>query len=156
MKSSSIRLPEVHGIGKGLDLNILPEKQVIKPIVAAEVKGTSQIKPRLGQGRAGLGCKIKTPVPPPIIKPIVKLMEKPIEQPKVVLKVPIPKKSRIHDKIMYIPEYAIPQIRPGDDLSSRMVKRKTLLDVCRGIPIYQDPTYRTPPKHIKLPNTRSS
>ena len=62
MKSSSIRLPE--------DLNILPEKQVIKPIVAAETKGTSQIKPRLGQGRAGLRHKIKTPVPPPISKPI--------------------------------------------------------------------------------------
>ena len=37
-KSSGIHLPEVHGIGKGLDLNILPEKQVIKPIITSEVK----------------------------------------------------------------------------------------------------------------------
>ena len=38
VKSSDIRLPEVHSIGKQLDLNILPEKQAIKPIVALEVK----------------------------------------------------------------------------------------------------------------------
>ena len=31
-KSSGIKLPEVHGIGKELDPNIQPEKQVIKPI----------------------------------------------------------------------------------------------------------------------------
>ena len=75
-KSSGIKLPEVHGVGKGLDLNKLPEKQVIKPTVAAEVKGTPQIKPSLSQGRAGLRCKIKTAIPPLINKPIVKLMKK--------------------------------------------------------------------------------
>ena len=37
-KSSGISLPEVHGIGNGLDLNILPEKQVTKPIIVSEVK----------------------------------------------------------------------------------------------------------------------
>ena len=91
-QSSGISLPEVHGIDKGLDLNILPGKQVIKLIVISEVKGTSQIKPRLGQGRAGLRWKIKTPMPPLINKPIAKVIEKPIEQPKVVSKVPIPEK----------------------------------------------------------------
>ena len=54
VKFSGISLPEVHGVGKGLDPNILPEKQVIRPIITSEVKGTSQLKPRLGQGRAGL------------------------------------------------------------------------------------------------------
>ena len=53
-ESSGISLSEVHGIGKGLDPNIRSEKQVIKPIIALEVKGLSQIKPRLGQGRAGI------------------------------------------------------------------------------------------------------
>ena len=60
------------------------------------MKGTSQIKPRLNQGRAGLRCKVKTPLPPPINKPIVKLTEKPIEQPKVASKVSIPDGARIH------------------------------------------------------------
>ena len=33
LKSSGIKLPEVHGVGKGLDPNIKPEKQTINPIV---------------------------------------------------------------------------------------------------------------------------
>ena len=45
--SRGISLPDVHGIGKGLDPNILPEKQVIKPVITSEAKGTPQIKPRL-------------------------------------------------------------------------------------------------------------
>ena len=46
--SSGITLPEVHGIGKRLDRNILPEKQVIKPVITSEAKGIFQLKPRLG------------------------------------------------------------------------------------------------------------
>ena len=53
MKSSGIKLPEVHGIGKGLDPNIQLEKQVMKPIAVTKVKEVYQIKPILGQGRAG-------------------------------------------------------------------------------------------------------
>ena len=102
-KSSGISLPEVHGIGERLDLNILPEKQVIKLIITSEAKGISQIKPRLGQSRAGLRQKIKLQMSSWFNKPIVKLTEKPIpytqnmEQPKICLKVPIPKGSSIHN-----------------------------------------------------------
>ena len=53
-KSSCIKLPEVHGVEKGLDLNILPEKQIIKPLAVTKVRQVSQIKPRLDQGRADL------------------------------------------------------------------------------------------------------
>ena len=66
----------MHGIGKGLDPNVLPEKQVIKSITTSAVKGVSQIKLGLVQGRAALRWKIKTPFPPTISKPIVKLTEK--------------------------------------------------------------------------------
>ena len=155
-KSSSIRLPEVHGIEKGLDLNIPPEKQVIKPIVAVERKETSQIKQRLGQGREGLRQKIKTPVPHPISKSIVKLMEKQIEQTKVLVKVLIQENSRIHDKILPISDYAIPHTKSSDDSSSRMAKRKTIPDISTEIPMYPDPTYRPLPKPVKLTYTRSS
>ena len=58
------KLQEVHGIGKELDLNILPEKQVIKPIITSEAKGISQIKPSLGQDRAGLRWKTNLPMSP--------------------------------------------------------------------------------------------
>ena len=43
-KSNGIGLLEVHGIGERLDPSILPEKQVINPIITSEVKGMSQIK----------------------------------------------------------------------------------------------------------------
>ena len=42
----------------GIDPNIRLEKQVIKPIIRSEAKGVSQIKPRLGQGRAGIKQKL--------------------------------------------------------------------------------------------------
>ena len=40
-KSSGIKLPGVHGIGKSLDLNIQQEKEVIKPMIT-KVKEVSQ------------------------------------------------------------------------------------------------------------------
>ena len=45
-------------------------------------------------------------------------------QPKKPLKVPIPESSIIHDKVIPIPDYAIPQTRSRDDSGSRMVKEK--------------------------------
>ena len=66
-KSSGIKIPEVHSIGKGLDPNIQPEKHVLKPL---EVP---QIEPSLGQGRAALRCKIKTPSSTMTSKPIVQV-----------------------------------------------------------------------------------
>ena len=116
------------------------------------MKGTSQIKPRLGQGRAGLRWKIKTPVSPLINKSIEKLSEKePIGQPKVALKVPIPESPRIHDKIIPIPDYAIPQTRSVDESGSRMVRRKTMQDISREIPMYPAPMYRPPHKPTEIP-----
>ena len=53
-KYSGITLPEVHGVDKGIDPNIQPEKQVIKPIISSAAKGVTHNKPRLGQGRPGI------------------------------------------------------------------------------------------------------
>ena len=44
VKSNGIALPEVHGLDKGIDPNIQPEEQVIKPIISSEVKGVTQNK----------------------------------------------------------------------------------------------------------------
>ena len=78
-KFSGIKLPDINGVGKRLDPNVQQEKQIIKLTALTKMTEVSQIKPRLGQGRAGLRCKIKTPIP--INKPIVQAMEK---QPKVL------------------------------------------------------------------------
>ena len=56
-KSSGTIVPEVHGIDKGIDPNMRLEKQVVKPIISPEAKGTSQVNPRLGQGRPGIKWK---------------------------------------------------------------------------------------------------
>ena len=47
-KSSGIKLPEVHGMKKTLDTNLLPKIQK----VILQIKKTIKNKPRLGQGRA--------------------------------------------------------------------------------------------------------
>ena len=44
-KYSGINLPEVNGVDKGIDTNIQPEKQVVKPMITSEVKGVTQNKP---------------------------------------------------------------------------------------------------------------
>ena len=46
-KSSGIKLPEVHGVGKNLDPNLKPEKQQTIP------KQGSKERPCIGHGRAG-------------------------------------------------------------------------------------------------------
>ena len=52
-KSRCIISPQVHGIDKGKDQYIRPEKQVIKLVETPETKSIIQYKPRIGQGRAG-------------------------------------------------------------------------------------------------------
>ena len=60
-RSSGIKLPEVHGMGKNLDPNIKPEKQ------HAISKQGSMEKQHTGQGRAGLRRKKPDPISQPII-----------------------------------------------------------------------------------------
>ena len=65
VRSSGIRLPEIHGANKGLDPHVQPGKQKSFPVQTIN-KGmpTHPIpKPRIGQGRAGLRRKVKAPLP---------------------------------------------------------------------------------------------
>ena len=76
-KSSGIKLPEIHGVNKGINPHVKPERQrplptlptcstpLTNPIQPVD-KGppTNPIpKPRIGQGRAGLRRKFKTKSP---------------------------------------------------------------------------------------------
>ena len=62
-KTSGIEVPAVHGVDKGVDPSVKPEKQILKPIkLVTEPNILLQSKPRLGQGRTGLRRKIKIPV----------------------------------------------------------------------------------------------
>ena len=62
-RSSGIKIPEVHGVGKSLDPNIKPEKQHANPI-----KG-SVGKPHVGQGRDELRRKRPDPINQTINQP---------------------------------------------------------------------------------------
>ena len=65
VRSSGIRLPEIHGGNKGLDPHMQPGKQKSFPVQTIN-KGmpTHPIPiPRIGQGRAGLRRKVKAPQP---------------------------------------------------------------------------------------------
>ena len=62
VRSSGIRLPEIHGANKGLDPQVQPGKQKTSPMQTIN-KGTPThpiSKPRIGQGRAGLRRKVNT------------------------------------------------------------------------------------------------
>ena len=65
VRSSGIRLPEIHGANKVLDPHVQPGKQKSFPIQTVnEGMPTHSIpKPRIGQGRAGPRRKVKTPLP---------------------------------------------------------------------------------------------
>ena len=61
VRSSGIRLPEMHGANKGLNPHVQPGKQKLFPIQTVN-KGMPThpiLKPRIGQGRAGLRRKVK-------------------------------------------------------------------------------------------------
>ena len=61
MKSSEVKLPEVHGVEKGLDPLIKPERQrIVSPLTDMRPPIS---KPRIGQGRAGIRRKVRI-VPP--------------------------------------------------------------------------------------------
>ena len=83
-----------------------------------KVKEASQIKPRIGQGRAGLRHKIKMP----LNRPIMQVTEKPVEKTKAL----VLETSRVHDKVIPIPHFTIPHIKPRGDSDTQRVGRKNI------------------------------
>ena len=64
VRSSGIRLPEIHGVNKGINPHIKPERQRPLPTLPTQRTATKDPthpipKPRIGQGRAGLRKKLK-------------------------------------------------------------------------------------------------
>ena len=92
VKSSGIKLPEIHGAKKGLDPDVKPGKQMPFPSLPIQTvdKGLSTHpipKPRIGQGRAGLRRKDKTLQP--ILLPI-QLPAQPITEHVLKTAMPLP------------------------------------------------------------------
>ena len=125
-KSSSIKLPEVHGMGKNLDPNLKPEKQHAIP------KQGSMERPHIGQGRAG--SRRKTPDP----------INQSINQPSnLSQKIPgrteteTGKTNHVHNKDL---TYSI------NNWSGKMTNSNPLIP---DVPFHPGPVYKPQPKPIK-------
>ena len=121
-KSSGIKLPEVHGMGKNLDPNIKPEKQHANPI-----KG-SVVKPCIGQGRAGLKRKRSDPINQTMNSPSELSQKIPGET-----KIEIRKTNQIHSRD---PMHSISNVDEG------MTHTRPLIP---DVPFHPGPTYRPLP-----------
>ena len=131
-RSSGIKLPEVHNMGKNLDPNIKPEKQHPNSI-----KGGVE-KPCIGQDRAELKRKRPDPINQTINPPSELSQKIPGET-----KIETGKTNQIHSKD---PMHSINNMDEG------MTHTSPLLP---DVPFHPGPTYRPPPKPIRSNMPRS-
>ena len=157
VRSSGIRLPEIHGVNKGINPHLKPEKQ--KPLPTLPTKSippthTTQPvdkgspthpipKPRIGQGRAGLRRKVKAPLPiaSPHLLPIQPITE---HDWRTAVSLPEPtNQSQSHVQSQILPRQ-LSQHHPIDpaqipqQIGPKIQHRPT--------PSYHDPYSRPPPK----------
>ena len=145
VRSSGIRLPEIHGANKGLDPHVQPGKQKLFPIQTVN-KGmpTHPIpKPRIGQGRAGPRRKVKAPQPitSPHLLPAQPIIE---HDSRTVMPLPEPTSQlQNHVQPQILPR-SLSQHHPIDpthipqQIGPKIQQRPT--------PSYPDPYSRPPPK----------
>ena len=145
VRSSGIRLPEIHSANKGLDPHVQPGKQKSFPIQTIN-KGmpTHPIpRPRIGQGRAGLRRKVKAPQP--ITLPHL-LPAQPITEHDLRTVVPLPEatnqsQSHVQSQILSKPLSQHHLIDPAHFLQQIGPKIQH-----RPTPSYCNPYTRPPPK----------
>ena len=151
VRSSGIRLSEIHGANKGLDPHVQPGKQKSFPIQTVN-KGmpTHPIpKPRIGQGRAELRRKVNTLQPMPLpcqppTQPIIKHVKKAV--------VPLPEptnqsQSHVQSQILprpLSPHHPIDPIHIPQQIGPKIQHRPT--------PSYHDPYARPQPKPPDIPD----
>ena len=156
-KSSSIKIPEIHGANKGLDPHVQPGKQ--RPLPSLPIhsidKGppTHPIpKPRIGQGRAGQRGKVKThqqyhyPISH-IVQPITKHVQKTV--------MPLPE-STAQSQIDVLPQpvsIPLPQCQQVDPTS--IIPQIGPKIQHRPSPQYHDPYVRPPDVTDPLDNWKN-
>ena len=145
VRSSGIRLPEIHGANKGFDPHVQSGKQKSFPIQTIN-KGMPAHpipKPRIGQGRAGLRRKVNTLQPIPLphqlpTQPITKHIQNAV--------VPLPEhtnqsQSHVQSKILPRP---LSQHQLNDPIHIPQQIGTKIQH--RAMPSYHDPYTRPPPK----------
>ena len=145
VRSSIVRLPEIHGANKGLDPHVQPGKQKSLPIQTVN-KGmpTHPIpKPRIGQGRAGPRRKVKAPQP--ITLPHL-LPVQPITEHDSRTAMPLPEstsqsQNQVQPQVLTRPlsqHHPIDPTHIPQQIGPKIQHRPT--------PSYHDPYARPPPK----------
>ena len=126
-RSSGIKLPEVHGVGKNLDPNIKPEKQHANP-----KQGRVQ-RPCTGQGGAGLIRQKPDPIYQTINQPS-DLSQK------------IPGRMKIETGITN-QAHSRDLMHSINNANGKMTDNKPLIP---DVPFHPGPVYRPPPKPVRV------
>ena len=164
-KSSAVKVPEIHGVNKGINPHVKPERQrplptlpihsILPTNLAQPInKGppTHPIpKPRIGQGRAGLRRKIRTNQPIPLPK---QMLAQPIltPAPKEALSLPDP---TVQSQENVQPQHHIPIPLPHHQL----VDPTCIIQLIgskiqhRPSPLYGNPYVRPPPRPPDVTNS---
>ena len=125
-RSSGIKLPEVHGVGKNLDPNLKPEKQ------HAISKQGNMERLHTGQGRAGLRRRRSDPINQPINQPSNLSLKIPGR-----VKIETGKTNPAHTKDL---------MHSINNASGRMTNNNPLIP---DVPFHPDPVHRPSPKPIR-------
>ena len=131
-KSNVIKLPEVHGMRKNLDPNILPEKQHTNPI-----KGSIE-KLCIGQGRTGLRRRRSAPINQTIIPPS-ELSQRIPGETKI-------KTRKTNHANSMVPTHSV------NSADERMIYTRPLI---ADVPFHPGLTYKPPPIPVRLNIPRS-
>ena len=135
-KASEVKLPEVHGVVKGLDPNMKPERQIIKS-ANLTTQLNPQRKPRLGQGRDRSWKKIKCPYTSANqvqSKDVSQTREQTLSKQKEGTQTPLTKQTT--DR--HIEQRPETGIMPEHTIRPKVTETQ--------IPIYPDPLMKPPPR----------
>ena len=146
VRTSGIKVPEIHGAHKGLDPHVQPGKQKPLPIqIVNKGMPTHPIpKPRIGQGRAGLRRKVKAPLPiaSPHPLPVQPMTE---HDSRTAMPLPEPtNQSQSHIQSQIWPRQSSQHHPTDPTLIPQQIGPKIQH---RPTPSYHDPFSRPPPKH---------
>ena len=134
-KDSRVNLPGVHGVDKGLDPHIRPERQTVKPTVTQTEIRTPTYKPRAVQGITGLRRKVKTVTPPQPKQVLPSITER--QKPEIM------RQPQVISQTEHVPSAQNTHRQP---LSLKIVTRQ--------FPSYPDLYLKPPPRPINLKENR--
>ena len=123
-------MPEVHGTRKGLDPHKIPEKQ-LQPVV--------KLRPRLGQGRAGIKRKIKLAPPSQKTRPMpISSSDEAVLAVDTIVPISLPNVPGSEGLPPYILQRNRPPPKPPDQLINKQDLNDTKTDIEENSPFQEN------------------